>query len=117
MRSTASVRRPFLSFCAAATALAAAGCATVPENDPQALAAYEEANDPLEPMNRYFFEVNYALDELFLKPLAGWYYIALPNPAQDGVRNFLRNLRSPVNFANHLFPGETGTGRTYGGEN
>jgi phospholipid-binding lipoprotein MlaA len=87
--------------------LAAAGCATVPENDPQALAAYEEANDPLEPMNRYFFEVNYALDELFLKPLAGWYYIALPNPAQDGVRNFLRNLSSPVIFANDLFQGET----------
>ena len=107
MGSSASLRRHFVSLCAAATALAAAGCATVPENDPEALAAYEEANDPLEPMNRYFFEVNYALDELFLKPIAGWYYIALPNPAQDGVRNFLRNLSSPVILANDLFQGET----------
>jgi phospholipid-binding lipoprotein MlaA len=112
MRSFASIRRPFESICANAVALGAAaalmaGCATAPVNDPEALAAYEEANDPLEPMNRYFFEVNYALDELFLKPIAGWYYIALPNPAQDGVRNFLRNLSSPVIFANDLFQGET----------
>ncbi len=87
--------------------LTAGGCATVPQNDPEALAAFEETNDPLEPMNRYFFEVNYALDELFLKPVAGWYYILLPNPAQDGVRNFLRNLSSPVILANDLFQGET----------
>lgn len=107
MRSSVSFCRPFLSLLAAATVLAAGGCATVPEDDPEALAAYQEVNDPLEPMNRYFFEVNYALDELFLKPIAGWYYIALPNPAQDGVRNFLRNLSSPVIFANDLFQGET----------
>src|SRR3546814_2276913 len=57
-------------------------------------------------MNRYFFEVNYAIDELLLKPVAGWYYIALPNPVQDGIRNVLRNLRSPVILANDLFQGE-----------
>jgi len=111
MGSFASFRRPFVSICAHATAMGAAalviaGCATAPVGDPEAMAAYEEANDPLEPMNRYFFEVNYALDELFLKPIAGWYYIALPNPAQDGVRNFLRNLSSPVILANDLFQGE-----------
>jgi phospholipid-binding lipoprotein MlaA len=84
-----------------------AGCATPPSNDPEALEAYKEANDPLEPMNRYFFELNYAADELLLKPLAGWYYVALPNFAQDGVRNALRNVRSPVVLANDLFQGET----------
>jgi phospholipid-binding lipoprotein MlaA len=84
-----------------------AGCATPPTDDPDALAAYEEANDPLEPMNRYFFELNYAADELLFKPLAGWYYVALPDFAQDGVRNALRNLRSPIVLANDLFQGET----------
>jgi phospholipid-binding lipoprotein MlaA len=85
-----------------------AGCATPPAaNDPEALEAYKEANDPLEPMNRYFFELNYAADELLFKPLAGWYYVALPNFAQDGVRNALRNVRSPVVLANDLFQGET----------
>lgn len=83
-----------------------AGCATPPSNDPEALEAYKEANDPLEPMNRYFFELNYAADELLFKPLAGWYYVALPNFAQDGVRNVLRNVRSPVVLANDLFQGE-----------
>jgi phospholipid-binding lipoprotein MlaA len=84
-----------------------AGCATPPSDDPDALAAFEEANDPLEPMNRYFFELNYAADELLFKPLAGWYYVALPDFAQDGVRNALRNLRSPIVLANDLFQGET----------
>jgi phospholipid-binding lipoprotein MlaA len=83
-----------------------AGCATPPSDDPEALAAYEEANDPLEPMNRYFFEINYAFDETLGKAFAGWYYIALPNFAQDGIRNALRNLRTPVILANDLFQGE-----------
>lgn len=107
MRSLEAVRAPFVSICAGAFALTLAGCATPPENDPDALAAYREANDPLEPMNRYFFEVNYALDEIVLKPIAGWYYVAVPNPAQDSIRNFLRNLSSPVILANDLFQGET----------
>lgn len=80
------------------------GCATVPE-DPEARAAFEETNDPFEPMNRYFFEVNYALDELILKPFAGWYYVGLPKFARNGIRNALRNLNSPVILGNDLLQG------------
>ena len=54
----------------------------------------KEMNDPLEPINRYFFEINYALDETLGKALAGWYYVALPNCAQDGMRNAINNLHS-----------------------
>src|SRR5581483_11838476 len=54
-----------------------AGCATPPK-DPDELAIYKENNDPLEPMNRYFFEVNYGLDELLFKPVASWYNLILP---------------------------------------
>jgi phospholipid-binding lipoprotein MlaA len=90
-----------------ALGLAVSGCATVPD-DPDAREAYEEANDPLEPMNRYFFEVNYAVDELVLKPFAGWYYIGLPDFARDGIRNALDNLKSPVIFLNDLLQGEPG---------
>jgi phospholipid-binding lipoprotein MlaA len=57
-------------------------------------------------MNRYFFELNNAADELVMKPLAGWYYIALPNFAQDGIRNAINNVRTPVILANDLFQGE-----------
>ena len=102
-----------LKFCAQLIAAAiglsvlASGCATKPDpSDEAAVQAYNEANDPLEPMNRYFFEVNQFLDEILLKPLAGWYHTALPQPAEDGVRNFLRNLQSPVILANDLFQGE-----------
>ncbi len=106
-RRLARIRRGAALAAAALGVAALAGCATPPSDDPDALAAFKEANDPLEPMNRYFFELNYAADELLFKPLAGWYYVALPNFAQDGVRNALRNLRSPVVLANDLFQGET----------
>lgn len=86
-----------------------------PSNDPEALAAFQEANDPMEPMNRYFFELNNAADELLMKPLAGWYYIALPNFAQDGIRNAINNVRTPVILANDLFQGELErAGTTFG---
>ena len=82
------------------------GCATPPDpNDEAAVEAYNEANDPLEPMNRYFFEINHVLDELVLKPFAGYYHTALPQFAQDGVRNAMRNLHSPTIFANDMFQG------------
>lgn len=86
-----------------------------PTNDPEALAAYREANDPMEPMNRYFFDLNNFADEILMKPLAGWYYIALPNFAQDGIRNAVNNVRTPVILANDLFQGEfERAGTTFG---
>ena len=81
----------------AATLLA--GCAT-PPTDPDELAVFKENNDPLEPMNRYFFEVNYGLDQLLIKPVAAWYNLMLPTPVERGVHNVLTNLNSPVIFAN-----------------
>jgi phospholipid-binding lipoprotein MlaA len=80
------------------------GCAT-PPTDPEDLATYKENNDPLEPMNRYFFEVNYALDEILLKPIASWYDAIVPTPVEHSVHNFLRNLDGPVVLANDLFQG------------
>jgi phospholipid-binding lipoprotein MlaA len=83
-----------------------AGCATVPPRDSAAYQSYLERNDPLEPMNRYFFEVNRGLDELVLKPAAGIYNAALPYPVQDSVRSFINNLRTPIILANDLLQGE-----------
>lgn len=84
-----------------------AGCATEPDpSDQAAVQAYNEANDPLEPTNRYFFEVNRFVEEILIKPFAGWYRVGVPDPAQDGIRNFLRNVNSPVTFFNDMFQGE-----------
>ena len=90
--------------CAALQMLA--GCATVPPRDSAAYQAYVERNDPLEPMNRYFFEVNRGLDELVLKPASAAYNAALPDPIQDNVRSFINNLRTPIILANDLMQGE-----------
>ena len=106
MQRTLSPAGLFTKGAALATLLLLAACASPPENDPDALAAYEEANDPLEPANRYMFEVNYAADELLIKPFAGWYYAAIPNYGQDRIRNVLRNLNTPVILANDIFQGE-----------
>jgi phospholipid-binding lipoprotein MlaA len=103
-------RRRGFRACAALALFALAGglggCATVPPKDSPAYQNYVERNDPLEPMNRYFFEVNRGLDELVLKPAAAAYNAALPNPVQDSVRAFINNLRTPIVLANDLMQGE-----------
>ncbi len=78
----------------------------MPPKDSSAYQSYVDRNDPLEPMNRYFFEVNRGLDELVLKPAAATYNAALPDPVQDSVRAFLNNLRTPIILANDLLQGE-----------
>lgn len=65
-----------------------------------------EVYDPLESINRPIFQVNDALDRAIAKPLARGYVAIVPQPARTGVRNFLRNLSSPVNIANQLLQGD-----------
>ena len=85
--------------------LALAACATPPE-DPVARAAFEETNDPLEPLNRYIFDVNLAIDEIILTPIATIYVEGVPEPYRNGVRNFLRNLSMPVTIINSALQGD-----------
>lgn len=89
-------------------ALTLGACATSPDpSDQAAVAAYQEANDPVEPLNRYFFAVNDQLiDGLILKPAAQGYDEALPGFAKDSVRHFLDNLRTPVILVNDVLQGE-----------
>ena len=86
---------------------ALAACATPPDPaDPEAVADYKAANDPLEPTNRVIYEVNDGLDAVILKPLALAYRNIVPAPAQTGVRNVLDNLASPVVLANDMMQGK-----------
>lgn len=66
----------------------------------------QDANDPFEGGNRIMFDVNQVLDEVLLRPVAVVYRAVLPDFAQDGVRNFMNNLNSPVIFANDVLQGE-----------
>lgn len=65
-----------------------------------------EANDPLEPMNRFFFKFNEILTQYFLGPVARGYNAFLPEIVRDGVINFFANLNAPVVLANDLLQGE-----------
>ncbi len=84
--------------------LALGACAT-PQGGSQP-ANVDEVNDPIEPLNRYIFEVNFFLDEMLIKPTTWWYRAAVPDPAQRGVSNALSNLRMPWTVINDVLQGE-----------
>jgi phospholipid-binding lipoprotein MlaA len=83
------------------------GCATAPDpNDHEAVAEYEEINDPAEPAMRAIFAFNQALDTAVLKPVSNVYRNVAPDKLRSGVHNFLNNLRTPVIFFNDVLQGE-----------
>jgi phospholipid-binding lipoprotein MlaA len=84
---------------AAALLLLVVGCASA--NDKEAAAA----DDPLEPMNRFFFGLNEKLDHHAALPAASFYNHAVPGPLRVGIHNFLSNLGGPVDFANSVLQG------------
>lgn len=87
----------FISF----LILLTAGCAAVPK-DPAALAAYQEANDPLEPMNRKIFAFNMAADKYALRPVVKGYRKITTPGFRSKVRTFLSNLKTPLTVVNDL---------------
>ena len=99
--------RLFRHVVAALSIAVSSGCATPPDHsDTKSYAEFRAINDPLEPLNRTVFEFNRALDAMFLRPFADFYRLLLPPPLQNGVHNFLANLRSPVILVNDLLQGE-----------
>ncbi len=92
---------PRLSLVAAVLALSA--CATPPPaNDPDAVAEYNQTNDPFEPSNRVFYQVNDTLDTYILRPVAVAYRDVVPGVARDSVHNLLANISSPIVFSNDV---------------
>ncbi len=90
-----------------AVLLFTSGCAKrPPDSDPQALAAYLEKNDPLEPMNRVIFSFNQGFDDILLEPAARFYRQFGPPDIRDGISNFVTNWREPVTFVNDVLQGE-----------
>jgi phospholipid-binding lipoprotein MlaA len=84
--------------------LGLAGCATPPTN-PEARAAFEEANDPLEPLNRKTFAVNLFLDHSLIRPAAR-VYREVPPPLRSSLHNVFETLRSPALFADEVAQGD-----------
>ena len=63
-------------------------------------------SDPLEPMNRAFFQFNDKLYFWFFKPAAKGYKTVVPETARVGVRNFFTNLTGPIRMVNCLLQGK-----------
>lgn len=76
------------------------GCAT--------RAPYEEASDPLEPVNRAIYTFNDYFDRGILKPVAKGYVKVVPDAARTGVRNFFNNLLEPITIVNDALQGKGG---------
>src|SRR5215469_3285693 len=82
-----------------ALALLAGGCAgTRATQDADA----STVSDPLEGMNRFFFNINQRLDRHAGKPAAIAYRENVPQTVRGGLHNVLDNLGGPVNVANDL---------------
>ena len=65
-----------------------------------------ELDDPIEPLNRFVFAINDAIDTIILRPLVGIYSFVTPVPAKKALRKAFRNLNEPVVFANKLLQAE-----------
>ncbi len=92
-----------VGFLAATTLAALSACAAKPPaSDPAALAAYQQTNDPLEPLNRKLYAVNDSLDTYFLKPIAQGYAYVVPHVVRNHIGDVLGNLHTPVIFMNDI---------------
>ena len=58
--------------------------------------------DPLVEINQESFEATQAVDEAVVEPIARTYEKVLPKEIRSGLRNFFRNLASPVIFLNFM---------------
>ncbi len=72
-----------------------AGCAAVPSRV-----------DPLEPMNRAFFEVHTAVDDALLRPLVQAYIDVVPAPIRTSVSNVFNNIDDLISAVNDLLQGD-----------
>lgn len=82
------------------------GSCSVSKTEDPLVAGNVTFEDPLEDTNRAIFAFNEVVDNVIIHPVIEGYRAVVPGPARQGVRNFLRNLKTPVRFANQLLQGD-----------
>jgi phospholipid-binding lipoprotein MlaA len=65
-----------------------------------------EIYDPLEPLNRVFFEFNDKLYFWVLKPVKTGYSYVIPAELRECIGNFFNNLAAPIRLINNLLQGK-----------
>ena len=71
------------------------------ENEPEIC----ESCDPLEPLNRFFFQFNDKLYFWALKPVARGYGATVPEVIRNSIKRAFKNLLMPVRLVNNLLQG------------
>ncbi|MBT3306713.1 MAG: VacJ family lipoprotein [Alphaproteobacteria bacterium] len=81
---------------------------TAPNNETEVATNHssEDVNDPLEPINRVFFEFNEFIQDAFLHPVSKFYNEYVNVTVRQAISNILDNLSTPVIFANDVLQGE-----------
>ncbi len=74
-------------------------------NNPEEYSGQGDIYDPLEPLNRVFFEFNDKLYFWVLKPATTGYSNVVPSEFRQCFRNFFNNIFSPIRLVNNLLQG------------
>ena len=70
--------------------------------DIQLSQAEDDANDPLEDINRAIFSFNEGVQSALLRPLADAYNSNVPATGRQALKNMFDNLSSPITFVNDI---------------
>lgn len=83
--------------------LVIAGCASTKTDE---AVVTSEISDPIEPVNRVFFDFNIFMDRWLLRPVTRFYVNVVPEFLRLGIHNILDTVRLPVVAVNDLLQGE-----------
>ncbi|MBL6932664.1 MAG: VacJ family lipoprotein, partial [Rhodospirillales bacterium] len=67
----------------------------------------QKVSDPLEPINRFTSGFNRIFRKVIADPLITTYKAVTPDPVEEGISNFAKNLTEPVTAASSLLQGDT----------
>ena len=91
---------------AAILAASLSACASQPKEEDEPAPGFQEISDPLEPVNRTIFDLNFLVDDLLIRPIAEPYSELMPVFIQDIIRNIVRLADTPANMANAILQGD-----------
>ena len=110
-KTKTTLKRGFRHFSAAVApcllfATGLSGCATAPpKTDTADYQAYQQLNDPIEPTNRVFYNVDDKLDTYVMKPVAQGYVDITTQGIRNHVGDFVTNIGEPARFLNFVAEG------------